>query len=94
MADLRVGIGFDAHAFADGRKLVLAGVEIDHPRGLAGHSDADLILTQSPMHCWVRPAARTSAASTHPTTPRSRARPASTCWRGRGGRWPDEAGRS
>src|SRR3954454_17183307 len=40
---LRVGIGFDAHAFADGRRLVLAGVEIDHPRGLAGHSDADLV---------------------------------------------------
>lgn len=39
----RVGIGFDAHAFADGRRLVLAGVEIPHERGLAGHSDADLI---------------------------------------------------
>jgi 2-C-methyl-D-erythritol 2,4-cyclodiphosphate synthase len=44
MADsLRVGIGFDAHAFADGRRLVLAGVEVPHSRGLAGHSDADLI---------------------------------------------------
>jgi 2-C-methyl-D-erythritol 2,4-cyclodiphosphate synthase len=41
--DLRVGIGFDAHAFADGRRLVLAGVEVPHTRGLAGHSDADLI---------------------------------------------------
>lgn len=41
--DLRVGIGFDAHAFADGRRLVLAGVEVPHSRGLAGHSDADLI---------------------------------------------------
>jgi 2-C-methyl-D-erythritol 2,4-cyclodiphosphate synthase len=40
---LRVGIGFDAHAFADGRRLVLAGVEIPSARGLAGHSDADLI---------------------------------------------------
>ena len=40
---LRVGIGFDAHAFADGRRLVLAGVEIPSSRGLAGHSDADLI---------------------------------------------------
>jgi 2-C-methyl-D-erythritol 2,4-cyclodiphosphate synthase len=44
MADqLRVGIGFDAHAFADGRRLVLAGVEIPSPRGLEGHSDADLV---------------------------------------------------
>jgi len=40
---LRVGIGFDAHAFADGRRLVLAGVEIPSARGLAGHSDADLV---------------------------------------------------
>jgi 2-C-methyl-D-erythritol 2,4-cyclodiphosphate synthase len=40
---LRVGIGFDAHAFAEGRRLVLAGVEIPHTRGLAGHSDADLV---------------------------------------------------
>ncbi len=40
---LRVGIGFDAHAFADGRPLVLAGVSIPAERGLEGHSDADLI---------------------------------------------------
>ncbi len=44
MADeLRVGIGFDAHAFAEGGRLVLAGVEVPHSRGLAGHSDADLV---------------------------------------------------
>ena len=41
--DLRVGIGFDAHAFGVGRRLVLAGVEIAHDRGLEGHSDADLV---------------------------------------------------
>ncbi len=41
--DVRVGIGFDAHAFAEGRPLVLAGVRIAHDRGLVGHSDADLI---------------------------------------------------
>jgi 2-C-methyl-D-erythritol 2,4-cyclodiphosphate synthase len=40
---LRVGIGFDAHAFADGRRLILAGVEIPAERGLEGHSDADLV---------------------------------------------------
>ncbi len=38
----RVGTGFDVHAFADGRPLVLCGVTINHPRGLAGHSDADV----------------------------------------------------
>jgi 2-C-methyl-D-erythritol 2,4-cyclodiphosphate synthase len=41
--DLRVGAGFDAHAFEDGGRLVLAGVEIEHARGLVGHSDADLV---------------------------------------------------
>ena len=43
MADHRVGIGVDAHALEDGVPLVLGGVEIDHPRGLAGHSDGDVI---------------------------------------------------
>lgn len=43
MSDLRVGTGFDAHAFADGVPLVLGGVQLDHPRGLAGHSDGDVI---------------------------------------------------
>ena len=36
-------MGVDAHAFADGVPLVLAGVRFDHPRGLAGHSDGDVI---------------------------------------------------
>jgi len=39
----RVGIGFDAHALADGVPLVLGGVAFDHPRGLAGHSDGDVL---------------------------------------------------
>jgi 2-C-methyl-D-erythritol 2,4-cyclodiphosphate synthase len=43
VSDLRVGIGFDAHAFADGRPLVLAGVTVPAGRGLAGHSDADVV---------------------------------------------------
>lgn len=38
-----VGIGYDSHRFAEGRRLVLGGVRIDHPRGLAGHSDADVL---------------------------------------------------
>ncbi len=41
---LRVGSGHDTHRLADGRPLVLGGVRIDHPRGLAGHSDADVVL--------------------------------------------------
>jgi 2-C-methyl-D-erythritol 2,4-cyclodiphosphate synthase len=39
----RVGIGVDAHAFAEGVPLVLGGVRFDSPRGLAGHSDGDVI---------------------------------------------------
>ena len=40
---MRVGIGYDSHRFADGRRLVLGGVLIPHERGLAGHSDADAV---------------------------------------------------
>ncbi len=40
---LRIGLGVDAHAFGDGVPLVLGGVRIDHPRGLVGHSDGDVV---------------------------------------------------
>jgi 2-C-methyl-D-erythritol 2,4-cyclodiphosphate synthase len=43
VADVRVGIGVDAHALEEGVPLVLGGVELDHPRGLAGHSDGDVL---------------------------------------------------
>src|SRR5437879_3212822 len=39
----RVGIGVDAHALEDGVPLVLGGVRLEHPRGLAGHSDGDVL---------------------------------------------------
>jgi 2-C-methyl-D-erythritol 2,4-cyclodiphosphate synthase len=42
--DTRVGIGFDIHRLVEGRRLVLGGVELDSPVGLAGHSDADVVL--------------------------------------------------
>jgi len=41
---MRVGTGFDVHAYASGRKLILGGVEIDHAKGLEGHSDADVLV--------------------------------------------------
>ena len=44
MSDLRIGHGFDVHAFAANRKLIIGGVEIPHDLGLAGHSDADVLL--------------------------------------------------
>ena len=43
MPELRVGIGVDAHALEEGVPLVLGGVAIEHPRGLAGHSDGDVL---------------------------------------------------
>ena len=41
---MRIGHGFDAHAFRDGGRLVLGGVEIPHTHGLAAHSDGDVVL--------------------------------------------------
>jgi 2-C-methyl-D-erythritol 2,4-cyclodiphosphate synthase len=43
MAEYRVGTGFDAHAFEEGAPLVLGGIRIDYPHGLAGHSDGDVL---------------------------------------------------
>ena len=40
---MRVGIGYDSHRFAAGRRLILGGVEIEHELGLEGHSDADVL---------------------------------------------------
>ena len=40
---MRTGIGFDTHRLVDHRKLILGGVEIEHPQGLLGHSDADVL---------------------------------------------------
>ena len=41
---MRIGIGYDVHAFAEGRRLVIGGVEIPHHKGLLGHSDADVLV--------------------------------------------------
>jgi 2-C-methyl-D-erythritol 2,4-cyclodiphosphate synthase len=43
VSEYRVGTGFDAHALVEGVPLVLGGVRVDHPRGLAGHSDGDVL---------------------------------------------------
>lgn len=42
--NFRTGLGFDVHAFAEGRKLIIGGVEIPNEKGLLGHSDADVLL--------------------------------------------------
>ena len=44
MANLRIGQGYDAHRLVPGRPLILGGVEIPHTLGLAGHSDADVLI--------------------------------------------------
>jgi 2-C-methyl-D-erythritol 2,4-cyclodiphosphate synthase len=43
MSELRIGLGVDAHAFGEGIPLVLGGVTVEHPQGLAGHSDGDVV---------------------------------------------------
>lgn len=40
----RIGLGYDVHAFAEGRKLILGGVDIPYEKGLDGHSDADVLV--------------------------------------------------
>ena len=44
MTDMRIGHGFDVHAFAENRRLIIGGVDIPYELGLAGHSDADVLL--------------------------------------------------
>lgn len=44
MSDFRIGHGLDVHALVEGRRLIVGGVDIPHERGLAGHSDADVLL--------------------------------------------------
>jgi len=44
MTMIRIGQGFDVHAFAEDRKLILGGIEIPHTKGLLGHSEADVLL--------------------------------------------------
>ena len=44
MSDFRIGHGFDVHALVAGRKCIIGGVDIPYERGLAGHSDADVLL--------------------------------------------------
>lgn len=41
---MRIGIGYDVHRLTEGRPLILGGVRIEHERGLAGHSDADVLV--------------------------------------------------
>lgn len=41
---MRIGIGYDVHRLVEGRKLVIGGVEIEHEKGLLGHSDADVLV--------------------------------------------------
>ena len=43
MKEFRAGIGYDVHRMAEGRRLILGGVEIPHEKGLMGHSDADVV---------------------------------------------------
>ena len=75
----RVGIGYDSHRFAAGRRLVLGGVEIEHELGLEGHSDAD-VLTHAVIDAVLGAAgSATSAPTSRPTTSAGATRTRSTC---------------
>jgi 2-C-methyl-D-erythritol 2,4-cyclodiphosphate synthase len=66
VSELRVGIGFDAHELLDGVRLVLGGVELDHPRGLAGHSDGD-VLTHALIDAVLGAAGREDIGALYPS---------------------------
>lgn len=65
--DIRVGNGFDVHAFSDGRKLVLCGVDIEYEKGLLGHSDAD-VATHAVMDALLGAASRGDIGKHFPDT--------------------------
>ena len=62
---LRIGHGYDAHRFADNRRLIIGGIEIPHTRGLDGHSDAD-VLTHAVMDALLGALARGDIGSLFP----------------------------
>ena len=77
---LRVGIGYDSHRFAEGERLVIGGVEIEHDRGLAGHSDAD-VLTHAVIDALLGASGLGDLGSSSRTTRNSGATPTrSTCF--------------
>jgi hypothetical protein len=49
---MRIGLGYDSHAFQPGVPLVIGGLKIEHHSGLAGHSDGDVLLHA--ITCWAR----------------------------------------
>lgn len=65
--DIRIGHGFDVHAFAENRKLILCGVEIENDKGLLGHSDAD-VATHAIMDALLGAAAKGDIGSHFPDT--------------------------
>ena len=79
VSEYRVGTGFDAHAFEDGVPLVLGGVRIEHPRGLAGHSDGDVLAHALTDAVLGAAGLRTSARSSRRASLRSRAPTRSIC---------------
>ena len=69
---LRIGHGFDVHAFAEGRRLVLGGVDVPCERGLAGHSTRTSLPTPSWTRCSGAMRGGTSASSSRTPTPPTR----------------------
>ncbi len=83
-----IGIGYDSHRFAAGRRLVLGGVEIEHELGLEGHSDAD-VLTHAVIDAILGAAGGGDIGTLFPPTRSAGGTPTrSTCCGPRSGRSP------
>ena len=77
----RVGIGYDSHRLDEGETLILGGVEIEHERGLAGHSDAD-VLTHAVIDALLGASGLGDLGELFPPRRSAGATPThSTCWR-------------
>ena len=76
MTNLRIGHGYDVHRLAEGRRLILGGVDIPWERGLLGHSDADVLTHAVMTPCAARRSWGTSASCSPTATRLTRASPA------------------
>ena len=84
---MRIGQGYDVHRLAQGRRLILGGVDIPYEKGLLGHSDAD-VLVHAVMDALLGAAALGDIGQHFPIRIRpTRGFPASLCWRRSGSFW-------
>ena len=74
------GIGYDLHRLAEGRKLMIGGIEVPFEKGSVGHSDGDVLATRCAMRFWARRASAISARTFRTRTPSGKAHRACFFW--------------